>query len=435
MRRWVSFSIAIMTCLSLMMTNCDQYSALEKTRDSSESSKVEEVKRQYAYEMNVPHDFFFSDAVVTATGAVVTLGLNNQTVTTYANYYAVHEQSKKLHQLIHPITNDTFYLLDIWKFEEYIPASNPSWVPSKNSETRKIQSMCMNCQNFDIYLLTEKSEPLCLEEADIRFVNYQGLDNTTSLEPDKDSTTHMEESEEESSTKAIFVATRYRPLSIESSQPVIEVVRGDDIVKEYSIDDDKQFTRIQYCHVPETNKEYLLALDVYHNYYSAEITEAVLEFDLIQTSFPPFHSWELSGDTLLLMDTTNTLHFYTAAFTGDTLSFQEKETLKAPFEEKMNKPVLQYNPISKGIVLWDAIFNGKTYVATFHDEEFAWKWKQLKVTPMSLFMFSDELLQKGNDTSPDEETPFWSSKDHAYYYGVPPHQSRMNLYRISTEVY
>ncbi len=434
MRRWVSFFVVMVVFLPFLMMNCSQYSA-EKSKDFSVSTKVEEVKYQLAYQRNVPHDFFFSDAVVTATGAVVTLGLNNQTVTTYANYYAVHEQSKKLHQFIHPITNETFYVLDIWKFEKYIPASNPSWVPSKNSETRIIQSMCMNCQNFDIYLLTEKSEPLCLEEADIRFVDHQGLDNTTSLDPDKDSTTHMEDSEEENSIEVIYVKRRFQPVSIKSSQTVIEVVRGDDILKEYSIEDDKYFTTIKYCHEPNTNKEYLLALDAYRNFYSAEITEDALKFDPIQTSFPSFHSWELSGDTLLLMDTTNTLHFYTAAFTGDTLSFQEKETLKVPFDVKMRNPVLQYNPISKGIVLWDAIVNGQTYVATFHDEESAWKWKQLKVTPMSLFMFSDELLQKGNDTSPDEETPFWSSKDHAYYYGVPPHQSRMNLYRISTEVY
>ncbi len=435
MKKWVSFSIAIMMCLSFMMMNCDQYSPLEKTRDSSESSKVEEVKYQLAYQRNVPSDFFFLDAVVTATGAVVTLGLNNQTVTTYANYYAIHENSRKLHQFIHPITKDIFYLLDIWKFEEYVPSSNPSWVPCENLETREIQSMCMNCQNFDIYLLTEKSEPLCLEEADVRLVNYQGLDNPTSLDSDKDSTTHMEESEEEDSTKAIFVATKFRPLSIVDSETVIEVVRDDEIVKEYSIDDDKQFTRIKHCHVPATNKEYLLALDVYSNFYSAEITEDALEFDPIQTSFPSFHSWELSGNTLILMDESNALHFYTAAFTDDALSFQEKETLQAPFDEEMHKPVFQYNPISKGIVLWDAIFNGKTYVATFHDEDSLWKWKQLKITPMSLFMFSDDLLQRGNSTSSKENISFWSSKDHAYYYGVPPLQSRMNLYRISTEVY
>jgi hypothetical protein len=115
------------------------------------------------------------------------------------------------------------------------------------------------------------------------------------------------------------------------------------------------------------------------------------------------------------------------------LTFNEKTNFINPIGKNMKKPTIQYNPSTKCIVLWESEINGKSAYAIYNEDLLAVEWKSLKVTPMSLFMYSDAVLNQAPLKEDLSGYDLWSASDHFKYIGVRNSGSQLEVFRIYVE--
>jgi hypothetical protein len=335
-------------------------------------------------------DLFFNDSVITKNRCIVMLGIDNKSVKTYTKTSVVYEKEKSTYGINLEIPNIPLggYLEST--YSSFYQAPNPSWIPF-NEHNRQIQSMTMNPFSRDIFLLTEKTD----------LPAYDAY-----LLPKKELITYQ----------------------------VIEVVIHDLVEKSFTIKTDYSLSKIRYCHSDSTNAEFLVAADETGKFYFSEILDNGCSFNPLVNDYPIFQSWDISCNVLVGLDMDNMIHLYTSDIDDKgNLTFNGKANFINPIGKNMKKPAIQYNPSTKCIVLWESEINGKSAYAIYNEDLLALEWKSLKVTPMSLFMYSDAVLNQAPLKEDLSGYDLWSATDHFKYIGVRNSGSQLEVFRIYVE--
>ena len=404
MSKWNRFFVvSICVLLVLSCFSCSQKSGSELI--DKESSPAVQLKVPTGEE--VLCDLFFANPVLTSSGDITMMGTKNKTIATYVSRDKsflkwINERTIEAH--FSPSNNDREIANPPFseansEYVKYYQTNNPTWVPTGTflvTSDRRILGMTQNTRNLDIYLLTEKKERL---EDDFSVV-----------------------SEDDSASYSI---------KLYPSNYVIELVRQGAIVEEHAVNKNLKLDHIQYCRIPDSKKEFILASDEKGQFHFANGLELQNGFIPLFTTLPKLRTWDLAGTTLLGLDEESVLHLYTVEFDETNgVTLEEKSEFSTPCEKPMVDPVIQFNPVTQCIVLWDAVLNGESYYIVYNGEMSVHRWYTLKVAPMNVIMISPNAIQQVAEGYPSQTKEYWNKKESFYYLGIPDHQSELKMYKI-----
>ncbi len=272
-------------------------------------------------------DVFYSDPVLTKQNDILILGLINKCILEF--------ESESIFDFKTPIGEG--------KMLTYSKPITPSWSLEND---KLVQSVTFDPETKDIYVL------------------YNNVDLLSSSFPNIISkSANMKEQE-------------------------IGIVVDSKLTELIPIVSDNSFSKIKLYNHTRSGKTFLLATDIEGLLYAGTLTAHKLEFVPIISDIPEFISWDFANDILLGLDKESQVYInkLSLANNGNIEIERKPEIISFPSEKKMINPILQYNPTTNCIILWDGVLNGNCFYALYESD--TWHWKQSDVSPMVVYPFS-----------------------------------------------